>query len=281
MIKVDNLVKKYGGFRLELSLEIPDGTVSGIVGKNGAGKSTTIKAILGLIRPDAGHVTLNGKEASALTGADKKAIGVALSDSGFSSYLRVEDVICILRKMYPDFDETFFRNNCASQGLPLDKKIKDFSTGMRAKLRVLAAISHKADLLIMDEPTAGLDVQARNDILDLLRQYLMENEKRSILLTSHISSNLEGLCDDIYLIHDGKLILHEDTDAILGNYAILKIDEKTYEKLDRRYILSTKKEQFGYVCFTGEKQFYAENYPGIVIENGNIDDLILMMTGGK
>ena len=281
MVKVDNLVKNYGDFRMNISLEVPDGHVTGIVGKNGAGKTTAIKAILGLIRPDEGHVTVKGQEASKLTGAQKSLIGAALSDSGFSSYLRVKDVICILRKRYPMFDEPFFRTNCEKQGLPLDKKIQDFSTGMRAKLRVLTAISHRADLLIMDEPTAGLDIEARNDILDLLRQYLLVNENCSILLTSHISSDLEGLCDDIYLIHEGKILLHEDTDTILDSYAILKISEDTYEKLDKSYILSTKKEPFGYVCFTGEKQFYAENYPGIVIENGSIDDLILMLTGGK
>ncbi|MCR5006641.1 MAG: ABC transporter ATP-binding protein [Clostridiales bacterium] len=281
MVKVDDLVKNYGDFHLNVSLEIPDGTVTGIVGKNGAGKSTTIKAILGLIKPDGGAVTIHGKEASGLTGAEKASIGVALSDSGFSSYLCVEDVIRILRKMYPNFDEAFFRSNCTSQGLPLNKQIKDFSTGMRAKLRVLVAISHKADLLIMDEPTAGLDIEARNDILDLLRQYLTDNDKRSILLTSHISSDLESLCDDIYLIHDGKIVLHEDTDTILSDYAILKVNEDDYEKLDKTYLLSTKKDHFGYICFTNEKQFYAENYPGIVIENGSIDDLILMMTGGR
>lgn len=281
MVKVENLVKNYGDFRLDVSLEIPDGTVTGIVGKNGAGKSTTIKAILGLIQPDGGYVTVNGNEASRLTGAEKASIGVALSDSGFSSYLRVNDIICILRKMYSTFDEAFFRKYCTAQGLPFDKQIKDFSTGMKAKLRVLSAISHNADLLIMDEPTAGLDVQARNDILDLLRQYLIDHDHCSILLTSHISSDLEGLCDDIYLIHDGKIVLREDTDAILSNYAVLKVSDEDYEKLDKSYILSAKREHFGYVCFTNEKQFYAENYPGIVMENGNIDDLILMMTGGK
>lgn len=281
MVKVEHLIKNYGDFHLDVSLEILDGTVTGIIGKNGAGKSTTIKAILGLVRPDGGSVTINGREPSKMSGKEKMSIGAALSDSGFSAYLRVEDVICILRNMYPAFDEGFFRESCRAQGLPLNRQIREFSTGMKAKLRVLAAISHKADLLVMDEPTAGLDVQARNDILDLLRQYLVENEHCSILLTSHISSDLEGLCDDIYLIHDGKILLHEDTDTILSSYAVLKVDAETYEKLDRSYILSTRKEHFGYVCFTNEKQFYAENYPGIVMESGNLDDLILMMTGGK
>ncbi len=152
---------------------------------------------------------------------------------------------------------------------------------MKAKLRVLVAMSHRASLLIMDEPTAGLDVEARNDILDLLREYLREDENRSILITSHISSDLEGICDDIYLIHNGKVVLHEDTDAVLSNYALLKMDEEAYSHLDKSYILKEKKDSFGYSCFTNEKQFYAENYPDIVIENGNIDDLILMMTGGN
>ncbi|MBR0138715.1 MAG: ABC transporter ATP-binding protein [Firmicutes bacterium] len=281
MIKIDGLVKNYGDFRLDVSMEIPDGTVTGLVGRNGAGKSTTIKAILGLIRPDGGHVSVNGKEAGSLTQKDKDRIGAALSDSGFSSYLKVEDVIHILRKMYTTFDEAFFRESCASQGLPLNKSIKDFSTGMRAKLRVLAAISHKADLLVMDEPTAGLDVEARNEVLDMLRRYLLENERCCVLLTSHISSDLEGLCDDIYLIDDGRIVLHEDTDTILSDYAVLKVDEETYEKLDREYILKAKKDSFGYRCFTNAKQFYLENYPGIVAENGTVDDLILMMTGGK
>ncbi|WP_022761283.1 MULTISPECIES: ABC transporter ATP-binding protein [unclassified Butyrivibrio] len=281
MVKVDNLVKNYGSFRLDVSMEIPDGTVTGIVGKNGAGKSTTIKSILGLVKPDGGLVTINGKEASKLTAKDKEEIGVALSDSGFSTFLTVKDITVIMKKMYPSFNEEVFKKNCSSQRLPFDKAIKEFSTGMRAKLRVLIAMSHNARILIMDEPTAGLDVEARNDILDLLREYLVEDEKRSILITSHISSDLEGLCDDIYLIHDGKVILHEDTDAILGNYGVLKVNEATYEKLDKSYILSTKKDHFGYACFTNEKQFYAENNPNIVIENSDIDDLILMMTGGN
>lgn len=277
MVKIEKLVKAYGDFRLDLSMEIKDGTVTGIVGKNGAGKSTVIRAILGLIRPDSGQITINGKELSRLSEAEKARVGAVLSDSGFSSYLRVEDIACILRKMYPAFDERFFRSQCTSLRLPFDRKIKELSAGMRAKLRVLVAISHRADLLILDEPTARLDAEARNDILDLLRQVMIDNDRCSILLTSHISSDLEGLCDEIYLLHDGKIVLHEDTDILLSNYAVLKVREENYETLDKRYLLSTKKESYGYLCFTNEKQFYAENYPGLVMEKGKIDDLILMM----
>lgn len=279
MIKIEQLTKCYGDFRLNVSMEVPEGRVTGLVGKNGAGKSTTIKAILGLIRPDGGSVKVLGVEASDMTAGDRARLGVALSDSGFNSGLSVSDIGKILKKSYRDFDEQRFLAACRDQGLPVNKVIKTFSTGMKAKLRVLTALSHDADLLILDEPTAGLDVEARNEILDILRDYLARNEKRSMLITSHIATDLEGICDDVYLIHQGRILLHEDTDVILSDYGVIKGDEETYEKLDKRYLLTTRKEGPVYKCLTRERAFYTENYPGLIVENGGIDDLILMMTG--
>lgn len=281
MITIKDLKKDYKDFQLDVSFEIPEGRVSGLVGKNGAGKSTTIKSILGLIRPDSGEIEVFGKSPDQLTCADKEMIGVAMSDSGFSGYLDIEIVIKILKNMYHDFDEGKFRRLCKQQELPLDKKIKDFSTGMKAKLRVLSALSHKAKLLIMDEPTAGLDVEARNDILDLIREYLSENEDSSILISSHISSDLESLCDDVYLIHKGKILLHEDTDRLLSEYGVLKVSEEEFERLDQEHIISCRKENYGYLCFTDQKQYYMENYPQIIVENSGIDDMILMMAKGR
>lgn len=281
MIKLMNLQKNYKDFSLNVSLEIPAGTVTGLIGKNGAGKSTTLKAILGLIKPDGGEIEVLGKNPKDFSAKDRESIGVALSDSGFSLQLNVEDVIHILAKMYRDFDEASFRQYCKDQGLPTDKMLRDFSTGMKAKLRVLVAMCHKAKLLVLDEPTAGLDVLARNEILDMLRAYLAEDSERSILISSHISSDLEGLCDDIYMIQNGKIILHEDTDTILGKYGILKLSEEEYEKLDSQYLIATKKEKFSYTCLTSEKQYYLENYPNIVVENGNIDDMILLILGNQ
>lgn len=279
MIKIEQLAKCYGDFRLEVSMEVQEGRVTSLVGKNGAGKSTTIKAILGLIRPDGGSVKVLGVEASEMTASDRARLGVALSDSGFNSGLSVSDVARILKRSYVGFDEERFLAACRGQGLPENKIIKTFSTGMKAKLRVLTALSHDADLLILDEPTAGLDVEARTEILDILRDYLARNEKRSILITSHIATDLESICDDIYLIHQGRILLHEDTDVILSDYAVIKTDEETYEKLDRQYLLTTRKEGPVYKCLTREKAFYKENCPGLIVENGGIDDLILMMTG--
>lgn len=281
MVTVRNLTKNYGDFHLNVSLDIPNGRITGLVGKNGAGKSTVIKAILGLIRPDTGSVAVFGKDALSLSPEDKAQIGVALSDSGFSAYLTPRDCAKILEKLYRHFDPQAFAEACEQYGLPKDKQIRKFSTGMKAKLRVLVALSHNAKLLIMDEPTAGMDVEARNEILDMIRAYLAEQEDRSVLITSHIATDLEGLCDDIYLIHQGTILLHEDTDVILSDYGVLKVDEPTYQSLDRSCLLAVRKEAFGYSCLTNQKQFYLENYPGTVIEPCGIDALILLTTGGK
>ena len=150
---------------------------------------------------------------------------------------------------------------------------------MKAKLKVILAITHKAKLLVLDEPTAGLDVIARNEIFDLLRYYLVEDEDRSVLISSHISTDLEGFCDDVYLIDDGKLVLHEDTDAILHQYGVLKLSSEEYDAIEKQYLTVSRKESYGYACLTKEKQFYLDNYPNIVIENGSLDSVIILMLG--
>lgn len=280
MIIMQDVRKKYGDYEFRMSMEIPHGRITGLVGKNGAGKSTAIKLMLGLAKPDSGSISVLGSEGRELSPAVKQKIGVSLAESGFSSQLSIEDMKHILSKMYREFDRQLFTKQCEKMKLPEKKKMKDFSTGMKAKLKVLTALTHNADLLILDEPTAGLDIEARNEILDLLREYVTYNEKSSILITSHIATDLESLCDDIYLIHDGKMIIHEDTDVILEQYGVLKVSEEQYEKLDQKAILKSRRESYGYACFTSDRKFYQENYPGIVVEKGGIDELILMMTGG-
>lgn len=280
MIKLDQIEKKYSDFQLNCSLEVPEGCISALIGLNGAGKSTTFKTILGLIFPDGGSIELFGEQKEKITEKDKEQIGVVLSDSGFSGYLKVEDLIPILRSLYPSFEESAFLEKCQKLELPLNKKIKEFSTGMKAKLKVLVAISHNARLLILDEPTAGLDVLAREQILDMLREYMIPGD-RSILISSHISSDLEGFCDDLYLIHNGKILLHEDTDILLSEYGILKVTEEQYQQMEKRYLLKKKKEAFGYCLLTNQKQFYQENAPELTIEKGTIDELITMMIKGE
>ena len=281
MLKIEHLQKHYDHFSLDCSLEIKEGCITGLIGQNGAGKSTTFKALLGLISMDGGNISIFGKDIHDITDQDKEDIGVVLSDSGFSGYLTIQDILPILRNLYKRFDETLFLKQVHRFQLPLDKKIKDFSTGMKAKLKVLVACTHNARLLILDEPTAGLDVIARDELLEILREYMEADETRSILISSHISSDLESLCDDIYMIHEGKIIMHEETDVLLSDYALLKLDEDQFEKLDQQYILRFKKESYGYSVLTNQKQFYIENYPSIVIEKSTIDEIITMMVRGK
>ena len=280
MLKIKNLKKNYGNFFLDCSLEVKSGQITGLIGQNGSGKSTTFKSILGLVYPDGGNISIFGKDYRNLTVEDKEKIGVVLSDSGFSGYLRIKDIIPVLENLYHVFDKFSFLEQVHRFQLPLDKQIKDFSTGMKAKLKVLVAISHNAKLLILDEPTAGLDVVARDELLEMLREFMEKDENRSILISSHISSDLESLCDDLYMIHNGKIILHEDTDILLSDYGLLKVNEDQYDEIDKHYILRVKKESFGYSCLTNQKQFYVENYPMITVEKGTIDEVITMMIRG-
>lgn len=280
MLRLNKVKKDYKGFQLDCTLEVQEGCVTGLIGKNGAGKSTTFKAILGLIGTDGGSIEIFGKPIAGIGVRDKEDMGVVMSDSGFSGLLTVRDLIPVLKSLYRNFHEEEFQRKCEEFQLPMNKKIKEFSTGMKRKLQVLTAITHDAKLLILDEPTAGLDVIARDELLDMLRAY-MEQEGRAILVSSHISSDLEGLCDDIYMIDNGKIVLYEETDVLLDSYGILKVTKEQYEVLEQEHILRRKREEFGYSCLTDQRQFYQENYPKITVEKGNIDELIMMMIRGE
>lgn len=280
MLKLDRVKKHYKGFDLECSMEVQPGCITGFIGKNGAGKSTTFKAILGLINCDGGDIKVFGKSPDKLKDSDRADMGVVLADSGFNGWLTIKDLLPVLESMYAEFDRADFEKRCKAFDLPMDKKIKEFSTGMKRKLQVLAAISHNAKLLLLDEPTAGLDVIARDELLNILREY-MEQENRSVLISSHISADLEGFCDDIYMIDDGKIVMHEETDVLLSDYALLKVTDEQYGTLDKDYILRYRREEFGYSCLTNQRQFYMENYPDVVIEKGNIDEVIMMMVQGE
>ena len=281
MLKIEHVRKNYDTFSLDCSLEVPQGCVTGLIGQNGAGKTTTFKALLGLISIDGGSIQIFDKNLQEFQVQDKQKLGVVLSDSGFSGYLTVDDIIPVLTHLYDSFDQSFFLQHLQKFGLPRSKKIREFSTGMKAKLKVLAAISHNPRLLILDEPTAGLDVVARDELLDMLRTFMEQDEQRSILISSHISSDLETMCDDLYMIHDGRIILHEDTDVLLSDYALLKVNEEQYRRLDTQYLLCSRKESYGYSCLTNQKQFYLENYPEIAVEKGSIDNVVTMMIRGE
>lgn len=281
MLKIKDLRKSYGTFELNCSMEIPAGCITGLVGSNGAGKSTTFKSVLGLISIDGGSIEVFGKEIHTWTKAEKQRMGVVLANGGFNTYLTMKDMETVLSRMYPRFDRAMFREYCSRYQLPADKRIKEFSTGMLAKAKILAAITHKADLLLLDEPTTGLDVLAREELLDMLRAYMEENEERTILISSHISTDLEGLCDDLYMIDNGEIVLHEEMDVLLGQYGILKVTQSQFDAMEKQYLLRVMKESYGYRCLTREKQFYMENYPKLALEKGNVDEVIAMMVKGE
>lgn len=281
MLSIENFRKRYDDFELDCTMSVEPGQITGIVGANGAGKSTLFKAILGLVKGDSGRITLFGKEPQQLTREDKEKIGVAFTNAGFNEYLRIKDIVPVLSNVYPSFEKEKFLGSCKKLNLSLDKKLKEFSTGMKAKLNVLIAVSHQAPFLILDEPTAGLDVTAREQVLDLLREYMTEVDGRSIVISSHISSDLEQFCDEIYMIHQGKIVMKEETDRILGNYGVLKLDDRSFASLDKKYLLRIRKEAFGYSCLTDQRQFYQENYPDLTVERGTVDQVLTMMTKGE
>ena len=264
MLEIKGVKKSYGEFQLDCSLNVEKGRITGLVGENGAGKSTVFKAVLGLISYDGGEIKILGKKPQELNEKEKEQMGVVLAEAGFSGYLKGKDVEAVLAKLYPKFEEDKFLQMCERYQIPLDKFLKEYSTGMKAKLSLIIALTHQADFLM----------------LDILRTYMEEEPERSILISSHISSDLEHLCDDIYVIHKGKIVLHEEMDRILEKYAMLKVSEEQYQALDKNYILKERKENFGIACLTNEKQYYTENYPEIVVESGSLDQVILMLTGG-
>lgn len=281
MLKIDNAVKSYKDFRLNCSLEVQPGRVTGLIGRNGAGKTTLFKAVLNLISLESGRIELFGKEIKEFDSRDKEKIGVVLADSSFSNLLAARDIIPVLENLYSEFDKARFVDLCSRLQIPLKKPVKEMSTGMKAKLKTIIALTHGASLLILDEFTAGMDVIAREELLGLLREFMEKDEDNAILISSHISSDLESLCDDFYMIHEGEILLHEETDVLLGRYGILKVDESQYESLDKQYLLKVKKETFGYRCLTGQKQFYLDNYPELVLEKATIDELMVMMIQGE
>lgn len=276
LLRLKHVQKTYDTFSLDVSMQIEEGKISGLIGANGAGKSTTIKAILDLIQTDSGTIERFGKTQKRLSAADKQKIGTVMAENTFSMMLNITQIANILNNMYPCFEKELFLKKCEIYKLPLKQELKKFSTGMKAKLKLLAALCHNASLLLLDEPTVGLDAITRNELLNEIRAY-MQGEAKGILISSHYSSDLEGLCDDLYFMKNGKIILHEDTDVLLSSYAILKVSKEQYQKLDRQYILAEQQDVYCKMLLTNERQFYLDNYRDLVIEKSSIDDVMLML----
>lgn len=281
MIKCSNVTKQYSDFTMNVSCEIKQGLITGLIGRNGAGKSTLFKAMLGLIHIDSGEIRYSSQLMDEKHSINHEMIGCVLTDAFFNQYLSAKDIKGILKRTYQNFDEIFFDNFMIRYHIPINKRIKDLSTGMKASVKIACALSHHPQLLILDEPTNGLDVIARDEILDILRRFMEEDPTHSILMSSHIFSDLENLCDEIIMMHHGNVSLVESMDELENSYGVLKVSDNQYEVLDKNYLIASIPTSYGYQCITNQMQFYVENYPEVIIEKCSMDEVFTVLEKGK
>ena len=241
-IELKGLKKSFPDFTLgPVDLAVPEGTILGLIGENGAGKSTTIKLMLGLLRTDGGSITILGQNAKKL---DKNEIGVVLDEPGFPSLLNAKEIRSFLKDIYRNWDDAAWQDYMRRFELPQEKKFTEFSKGMKMKFAIAAAMSHHARLLILDEPTSGLDPVVRDEVVGILSEFTREPD-HSILLSSHIVSDLEKLCDYIAFLHKGQLLLNEEKDALYEEYGLLRCDLETLRTLDPNAIIGKKETPYG------------------------------------
>ena len=241
-IELKGLKKSFPDFTLgPVDLAVPEGTILGLIGENGAGKSTTIKLMLGLLRTDGGSITILGQDAKKL---DKNEIGVVLDEPGFPSLLNAKEIRSFLKAIYRSWDDALWQDYMRRFELPQEKKFTEFSKGMKMKFAIAAAMSHHARLLILDEPTSGLDPVVRDEVVGILSEFTREPD-HSVLLSSHIVSDLEKLCDYIAFLHKGQLLLNEEKDALYEEYGLLRCDLETLRMLDPNAIIGKKETPYG------------------------------------
>lgn len=276
MLEVKGLTKLYDGFSLEdINLNLPKGSIMGFIGENGAGKTTTIKLILNLIHRDSGEIRVFGLDNRKFDQQIKADIGVVFDESSFPDSMRVQDIGKVMRKIYPNWDQEVFDNYRTCFSLPQKKDIKEFSRGMKMKLSIVVALSHHAKLLILDEATSGLDPIVRDEILDVLLEFI-QDENHSIFLSSHITSDIEKIADYITFIHRGRIVLSESKDELLDRYGILKCKTSDFDSLDKALIKGYRKSQFGVEALVEKNQFRT----GYLIDRASIEDIMLFTVRG-
>lgn len=280
-IEIKNVSKNYPEFKLDkISFKIPKGTIVGLIGENGAGKTTTIKSILNITNTT-GQIKVFDKDNKKYEKEIKQDLGVVLDDSFLSEYLTAKGVNTIMKSFYTNWDTEKYFNYLKEFKLPINKLIKDFSSGMKMKLKIATAISHNPKALILDEPTSGLDPIIRNEILEIFRNYITEDEERSILLSSHITSDLEHIADYIIFIHNGKIIFNLKTSELLENYGIIKCSQKDFSNLKKEDYIKYRKEKYQYEVLVSDKFKIAKKYNFKVIDKPSIDEIMLMFVKGE
>lgn len=274
-IEIKNLNKEFKDFELNIeNLEIPKGAVIGLIGENGAGKTTFLKCILDLYKYD-GEIKIFGEKVHK---ESFEEIGAVLSNSFFSDNFKVKDVVDILKVAYKNFDEKMFYDCVNRFKMPKNKKLKELSTGNLMKLKIISAICHKPDLLILDEPTSGLDPVIRDEIIEFLFDYI-RNDDRTVLFSSHILSDIEKIADYIIYIRDGEIIFYDEKDTLIENYGILKTTEENLEDYGD-FILRTRKNKYSTEALIKNVDVFKEFYPNEIVDRVNVEDIMIFLSRG-
>lgn len=278
-IEIKNLTKQFTGFTLDdLSLSVPGGSIMGLIGENGAGKTTTLKCLLGLLRPDSGSVTLLGGSPS--DPAVRAQIGVVLDECPFHDTLTVEQVGKIMAGLYPTWHQEQYLDYVKKFDLPKNLFLKGFSKGMKMKLSIAAALAHHPKLLLLDEPTGGLDPVVRSEILDEFQDFI-QDEEHSVLLSSHITSDLERVADYITYLHKGKVLLTGEKDALLEEHGRLACTAAELERVDQDFLLGVRKGRFGSEALIRNKREFQRRYPDLAVDPVTLEEIMVFTVKGE
>lgn len=278
-LSISGLTKTYKDFVLDgVSFSVPSGSIVGLIGENGAGKSTTINAILGLIQKEAGNITVLGKE--QLDNKTKEQVGVVFDGSNYPEILSPRRLNRVLENIYHSWDEQTFLGLLKKLSLPIDKPIKQYSRGMKMKLAISAALSHNSKLLILDEATSGLDPVIRDDILDILLDFV-QDEEHSILISSHITTDLEKIADYIVFIHEGKVVFSKPKDELTEQYGIIKCGAAQFDALDKSDIIVYRKMDYEWQVLIADRMAMQKKYPKAMIVPATIDEIMLLYVKGE
>lgn len=280
-IRLHNVTKNYESFSLDhVTMDIPKGCIVGLVGENGAGKTTLLKAVLGMIHLDEGQIYLDGMSAGQLPNDWKKDVGVILSGLDFAGNMNAREVGKVMAGMYENWQQTVYESYLSKFKIEPAKKIQKYSKGMKMKLHIAVALSHQAKLLIFDEATSGLDPIVRDDILDILLEFI-QDENHTALISSHIVTDLEKAADYIAFLHEGRLKFYMNKDEILYNYGVVRCSPSQYEKLPENLVKGVRKGQFGYEVLVSSKEEIRQRFPKFTVDSVGIEDMILYLIKGE
>ena len=275
VLELKNVTKDYGDFKLDgVNLSVTKGGICGFIGQNGAGKTTTISLILDIIKKDAGTIKVFGEDMAENSIALKERIGVVFDEMGYHDFLTATQINKIMGNIYKNWNETVFFQYLERFGLPKKKRCGAFSRGMRMKLQIAVALSHCAELLIMDEPTSGLDPIVRSEMLQIFQEFVMD-ENHTILLSSHITSDLERIADEVVFINKGKIILAGNKDELLETHGLMKCKKNDLASIDKSDIIAIRPSAFCTEVLVADREACERKYPKVVMEQTNLEEIMV------